>query len=66
MPEMYYDKEARVMVNKTVNEFYTQFLFKIYSLLQDVVLPLDIAAIFFNNLISDLREFLSMTISPGE
>ena len=29
MKEMYYDKETRVMVNWSVNEFYTKFLLKI-------------------------------------
>ena len=28
---MYYDKEARVMVNQSVNDFYTWFFFKIYA-----------------------------------
>ena len=60
--QIYYDKDTRVMVNQLLNEFYTRFLFKIYSLPQDVVFPLDIAATIFNNLIPDMREFL---ISEG-
>ena len=54
----YYDKENQAMINKLVNEFYTRFLFKIDTLLQEVELLLDIAATFFNNLIPDIREFL--------
>ena len=46
------------MVNQSVNEVYTQFLLKIDALPHDVVFPLYIAAIFFNNLIPDVREFL--------
>ena len=46
------------MVNQSVNEFHTRFLFKIDVLPQDVVLPLDIAATFFNTLIPEVREFL--------
>ena len=38
------------MVDHSVNEFYTWFLFKIDALPQDVTFTLDIAAIFFNNL----------------
>ena len=58
IPEMYYDKETRVMVNQSVNEFYTLFLFKIDALPHDAVLTLGIAADFFNKLIPDIREFL--------
>ena len=43
------------MVNQPVNEFYTQFLFKIDALPQDVAFPLDIAATFFKNSITDVR-----------
>ena len=46
------------MVNQSLNKFYTRFLFKIDALTQDVTLPLDIAATFFNNLIPDVRELL--------
>ena len=56
--KMYYDREIRVMVNQSVNAFYTQFLFKIDALPQYVVLPLDISEIFFKNLSLDVREFL--------
>ena len=59
---MYYDKETRVMVNQSVNEFYTQFLFKIDALPHAVVLPLDIAATFFNKLSPGVRHLL---ISEG-
>ena len=38
------------MFNQLVNDFYTRFLFKIDALPQDVALPLDISATFFNNL----------------
>ena len=58
MPEMYYDRETRVMVNQSVHEFYTWFLFKIDALPQDVAFPLDIAANFFNKLSPNVREFL--------
>ena len=33
-------KETRVMVNKSVNDFYTRFLFKMDALPQDVAFPL--------------------------
>ena len=46
MLEIYYYKETRVMVNQSVNEFYARFLFKIYALLHDVILPLYIAEDF--------------------
>ena len=46
------------MVNQSVNEFYTRFLFKIDALLQNVAFSLDIAATFFNNLSTDVIEFL--------
>ena len=59
---MYCDIETRVVVNQSVNNFYTRFLFKIDALPQDVAFPLDIAATFFKNLRPDIREFL---ISEG-
>ena len=59
---MYYDRETHVMVNQSVNEFYTQFLSKIYALPQDAAFPLDISTTFFNKLSPDVREFL---ISDG-
>ena len=46
------------MVNQSANEFYTQSLFKIDALTQDVAFMLDIDAAFFNNLSPDVREFL--------
>ena len=46
------------MVNKSVNEFYTRFLFQIDALPQDVASPLKISASFFNNLRPNIREFL--------
>ena len=46
------------MINQSVNEFYTHFLFKIDALSQEVGLPLDIALTFFNNLSPDVRELL--------
>ena len=55
---MYYDKETRAMVNQSVNEFYTRFLFKIYALPQDIVLPIDILETLFNNLSLYLKELL--------
>ena len=55
---MYYDRETHVMVNQLVNKFYIRFLFKIDALPQDIGFPLDIAAIFFNNLSPNIREFL--------
>ena len=33
---IYYEKYNQVMFNQSVNQFYTQFLFKIYALPQDV------------------------------
>ena len=50
------------MVNQSVNEVYTRFLFKINALPQDVAFPLDIATTFSNKFIPDVREFL---ISEG-
>ena len=50
------------MINQSVNEFYTWTPFKIDSLPQDVVFPLNIAANFFKNLILGVSEFL---ISEG-
>ena len=52
---MYYDRETCVMVNQSLNEFYTRFLFKIDAIPQDVASPSDIAANFFNNLSPDVR-----------
>ena len=60
--KMYYDKETWVMVNQSVNNFYSQFLFKIDALTQDVSFPLDIAETLFKNLSNGVREFL---ISEG-
>ena len=60
--KIYYIKETRVVFNQSVNEFYTRFLFKVNSLLQDVMFPIDIAATFSNNLSTDVKEFL---ISEG-
>ena len=50
------------MVNQSVNKFYTQFIFKIDALLQDVAFPLDVSETIFKNLIPDVRYFL---ISEG-
>ena len=50
------------MVNKSVNDFYTQFLIKIDALPQDVAFSFDIASTFLNNLSPDVRYFL---ISEG-
>ena len=55
--KMYYDRETRVMVNQSVNEFYTRFLLKIDAPPQYVAFPLDIAATFFKKL-SPGEEFL--------
>ena len=52
--EIYYNRETRIMVNQSLNEFYTRFLFKIYSLSQDVAFPLEDDATFFNNLSPDI------------
>ena len=46
------------MVNHSVNEFNTCFLFKIDALPQDIALPLDIAVTFINNLSPDVRKLL--------
>ena len=43
------------MVNKSVNEFYNQFLFKIDALTQDVVLPSEISATLFNKMSTEVR-----------
>ena len=59
---MYYDKENQVIINHSVNEFYTRFLLKIDVLLQEVGFPLDIASKFFHNLSPGVRDFL---ISEG-
>ena len=55
MPEMYYYKEIQCMVNQSVNDFYTRFLFKVDALPQDVIFLLDISATFSNNLITNRR-----------
>ena len=55
---MYYDNENKFMINKSVNIFYTHFLFKIDALLKEVGLLLDISETLFDNLSTDLREFL--------
>ena len=60
--QMYYDRETLIMVNRSVNEFYTWFLFKIDALPQDVAFPLVISSTFFKNLSPDVRELL---ISEG-
>ena len=60
--KMYYDRETRIMVNQSWNEFYTRFFFKMYALPHNAVFPLDIYATFFNNLIPGVIEFL---ISEG-
>ena len=52
--KMYDDKENQVMMNQSVNEFYTCFLFKIDALPHEVVLPLDISAALFKNLSPDV------------
>ena len=53
--QIYYDRETRVMVNKSVNEFYTRFPFKIDAPPKDVAFLLDVAATFFNNLSPEVR-----------
>ena len=59
---MYYNKENQVIINQSVNGFYTRFLFKIDALLKEVGFQLEIAATLFNNLSPDVRELL---ISEG-
>ena len=54
MPEIYDDKEFHVIVNQSVNQFWTHFLLKTDSLSQGVLFPLKITVTFFNNLISDI------------
>ena len=46
------------MFNKSVNEFYTRFLFKIDALPQDITFPLYISYTFFKNLSPDIRDLL--------
>ena len=41
--QMYYDIENNIMVNQSVNEFYTRLFFKIDAITQDVALLLDVA-----------------------
>ena len=50
------------MVNQWVNDFYTQFFFKIDALPKDVAFPLDIATTFFNNFGLDV---INLLISEG-
>ena len=59
---MYYNNDTWVIFNQSVNEFYTRFFFKIDALSQDFIFPLELSAVFFNNLIPDVREFF---ISEG-
>ena len=56
--KMYYDIDTCVMVNQSVNYFYTRFLFKIDALPYDFAFPLDISSALLNNLSLDIREFL--------
>ena len=56
--KVYSDIETLVIVNQSVNKFYTNLLFKIYALPQDFILTLYIAATFFNNLRPDVRKLL--------
>ena len=60
--KMYYDIETHIMVNQSVNEFYTRWLFRTDYVPQDVAFTLDISTIFFNNFSHEVREFL---ISEG-
>ena len=60
--KMYYDKETWIMLNQSVNEFYTQFVLKIDVLPPDVVFMPDFATRFSNNLSPNVRYFL---ISEG-
>ena len=53
--QMHYYKDNQVMINQSVNKFYTRSLFKIDAIPQEVGLPLDIAATFFNNFSPDVR-----------
>ena len=46
------------MANKSVNDFYTWFLFNIDTLLQDEVFMLYIAATYFKNLSPGIQYFL--------
>ena len=46
------------MVNQSLNEFYTRFLFKIDALPHYVGFPLESYATLFNNLITGVRELL--------
>ena len=55
---MYYDKDTLVMVNQSVNEFYTRSPFKINAFPQYIILSLDIASTFLKKLSPDFREFL--------
>ena len=59
---MQYDKDTQVIVSQLVNEFYTQFLFKIESLLQDLVFLLDITATFFQQFASKCERFIDIRI----
>ena len=55
---MYHDRETRVMVNQSVNVFYTPFLCKVDALRQGVAFPLEVAATFFDKLIPGVRVLL--------
>ena len=58
MPEIYYEKYTQFMVNQSVNEFYNRFFFKIDALPKDVLLPMETATKFLNNLISEIMDLL--------
>ena len=47
------------MVNRSVNEFNTCFLFKMGALPHDVVFPLDIDITFFNSFSPEVRYLLT-------
>ena len=54
----YYDTENCVMVNQSVNESHTRFLFKSDELHQYSVSPMEISVTYFNKLSPKVREFL--------
>ena len=53
------------MVNQLVKYFYTQILFKIDEIPQEIVFLLEIPATFFNKLGTDVWEFMDIRGVPG-
>ena len=54
----YYNKETGVMINQSVNDFYSRFLFNIDALLNDELFLMDIAETLFKKITLGFRDLL--------